>query len=60
VADFDISGGDSRLHRVDAGGIDSVFARGEPSGAQYAGLAAEAHGHVLATAPFWLSTPSTV
>lgn len=40
------------LHRIDAGGIDTVLARGEPSRAQYPGVAAEARGHILVTSHF--------
>ena len=56
VADLDVSGSESVLHRIDAGDIHAVFARGEPPGAQYTGVAAEAHGRILVTSTFAGST----
>ena len=47
VADLDTSGADSRLHRIDAGGTDSVFAHNEPPGANYVGVTAAAQDHIL-------------
>ena len=48
----------SGLHRIDAWGIDTVLARGESSGAQYPGVAAEARGHILVTSQFLHSAGS--
>jgi outer membrane protein assembly factor BamB len=47
VADIDISGNDSRLHRIGAGGSDTIVAHGIPPGAQYTGITVEADGRIL-------------